>query len=247
MENGTNKASADEAGAVENANIDGEDDTKEYTEESGKSKSDAKGEDAEEKPESPEVALKKMQERMNYLEKELKDYGIILDSDDKAKSETDEKREKKDKRLPAIPKLQHMEWEEFKHKYANEEEFYAIEVLVGEARYYHQRVEDLKKIKKTQAKTPRAQAEFTEKKSDTLSTDAKPPKELPERIRINSKPILSILGQIGSEEEWGKQPLGVIPIFTRRQLRAIAKLCGVLHCPVVSSDLVFVFEASNAD
>lgn len=171
---------------------------------------EGKVKDMKEGAESPEILLKRMQERMSFIEKQLKDSGILTRSDDESSinergSKTDlDKMKSRLKRQPAIPKLQYVEWEDFKHKYANEEEVCAVEVLVGEARYYHQREEDMKNIRMGRGTIPKVQAEAAEKKNEPPSMSLKSSKELPERIRINSKPILTILGEIDSEDEWGK-------------------------------------------
>lgn len=171
-------------------------------------KSGGKLEDMKEETESPEATIKRMQERMSFFEKELRHSGILTKSDDGLSVDTSPirhdkngKAESKSKRQPAIPKLQYVEWEEFKHKYADDNKVYAVEVLTGEARYYYQKEEDLKNIKMGRSTTSKVQAEVAEK-IEPPSTNLKSFKELPERIRINSEPILEILGQIDSEDEW---------------------------------------------
>ena len=91
-------------------------------------------------------------------------------------------------RLPAIPKLHYVEWSEFKNKYLGEEQDYAIEVLVGGAKHYHQRSEEERKYKQ--------KLKNHSNDRDPLITGHESSSRLPERIRINSKPILLIMTQV---------------------------------------------------
>ena len=93
-----------------------------------------------------------------------------------------------------------MGWHEFKNKLANEEEAYAIEVLIGGARYYHQRVEEEKKDEgKGGIHGHNERAEQPIKLDDeACASEAGTPKEVPERIRINSIPVVHILLDMGS-------------------------------------------------
>ena len=91
-------------------------------------------------------------------------------------------------RLPAIPQLHYVEWSEFKNKYLGEKQDYAIEVLVGGAKYYHQRSEEERKYKQ--------KLKNHSNDRDPLITGHESSSRLPERIRINSKPILLILNQV---------------------------------------------------
>ena len=94
-----------------------------------------------------------------------------------------------------IPQLKYVGWYEFKNKLANEEEAYAIEVLIGGARYYHQRVEEEKKDEvKGGIHGHNERAERPIKLDDEArASEARTPKEVPERIRINSTPVLHTL------------------------------------------------------
>ena len=91
-------------------------------------------------------------------------------------------------RLPAIPQLHYVEWSEFKNKLAGVKETYAIEVLVGGAKYYHQRSEEERKNKQ------RLKDHSNDRSQ--LIADHKSSASLPERIRINSRPIILIMNQI---------------------------------------------------
>ena len=91
-------------------------------------------------------------------------------------------------RLPAIPQLHYVEWSEFKNKYIGDEQDYAIEVLVGGAKYYHQRSEEERKDKQ--------RLKISSNDRDPPTTGHESSSRLPERIRINSEPILLILNQV---------------------------------------------------
>ena len=91
-------------------------------------------------------------------------------------------------RLPAIPQLHYVEWSEFKNKLMGEKKTYAIEVLIGGAKYYHQRAEEERKNKQRLKENSKDRIQ--------LIADHKSSGTLPERIRINSKPIILIMNQI---------------------------------------------------
>ena len=101
-----------------------------------------------------------------------------------------------------IPQMKYVGWHDFKNKLAKEEEAYAIEVLVGRAKLYHQRAGEEKKeeIKggihghDQRAKRP------MKLDDEACASEASTTKEVPERIRINSSLILRILQEICSEQ-----------------------------------------------
>lgn len=102
------------------------------------------------------------------------------------------------KSLPTIPRLRRVEWSDFKNRYLNEKP-YAIDVLMGPARYYWQRDSEEKKAKhgphSWEYKVARESSywqEFDPKRGKLSNT-------VPERIRINSESILSILNEISTE------------------------------------------------
>lgn len=183
-----------------------------------KSELGGKEKDMKEEAESPEAAIKSLRERVSSIEIELRESGFLGQSADELATNLDELETHSDeeegglKQPITIPKLRYVEWEEFKHKYANEEETYPVEVLIGEARYYYHQEEDLKNIRMGRGTTPKVQPEVAEKKGEPRTTNVKSSKVLPERIRINSKHILAILGQIDSEDEWVNE---LQPNFTR--------------------------------
>ena len=125
----------------------------------------------------PNDSVQTLVDRIDSLEKRLEESGHLKDkpAEDKPRSS-------------AIPQLHYVEWSEFKNKLAGEEKIYAIEVLIGGAKYYHQRSEEERKSKqRLKDHTIDRDQPIIDHKKSTL---------LPERIRINSKPVGLILNQI---------------------------------------------------
>ena len=118
-------------------------------------------------------------------------------------------------RLPAriIPQMKYMWWHEFKNKLANEEEAYAIEVMVGGAKLYHQRAEEEKKddvIGGIPGYGQRAERPM-KLGHEACASEPSNPKEVPERIRINSTPLILIKQQIDPEAPWSAPTVIVCP------------------------------------
>lgn len=125
----------------------------------------------------PEQSVQILMDRIDSFERRLQESGHLKEEPAADKP-----------RLPAIPQLHYVEWSEFKNKYVGEEQEYAIEVLVGGAKYYHQRSEEERKDKQ------RLKNHSNER--DPLTTGHENPSQLPERIRINSEPILHVMNQV---------------------------------------------------
>ena len=137
--------------------------------------------------------LHKMEDRVAFLEKTLHDFES--DGQDlKAK-----KKAKATKRVPAIPELHRIEWHQFKNRHRDEKDVYAIDVLIGNAEFYYQRRKDKHRRKRRldtmQGSSTKDPSLETERRSGAHT-------ELPERIRINSLPLLSILAEIISRDAW---------------------------------------------
>ena len=115
-----------------------------------------------------------------------------------------------------IPQMKYVEWDEFKNKLANEEEAYAIEVLAGGAKLYHQRDKEKEDDVKGGILGHDQRAELPMKLGDeACASEPSTPKELPERIRINSILLLKILQEIGS------QTLGNGPLVFLRPFKCL--------------------------
>lgn len=114
------------------------------------------------------------------------------ESDDQ---ESEDQEGVKRKPVPTIPQLRRVEWSDFKNIYSNEP-LHAIDVLTGPARYYWQRDSEDPKINHNPhsfrykvAREASLWQEFDPKREQL-------PNAVPERIRINSESILSIINDI---------------------------------------------------
>ncbi|MCJ1262519.1 hypothetical protein MMC22_002389 [Lobaria immixta] len=103
------------------------------------------------------------------------------------------------KPVPTIPQLRRVEWSDFKNIYSNEKPLHAIDVLMGPARYYWQRDSEDPNIKHN----PHS-FRYKVTREASLSQEFDPKREqlphaVPERIRVNSESILSIINDISIE------------------------------------------------
>ena len=168
------------------------------------------------------ASIRSLEERMKQLENgKARLPGSKIDSRapkgsgrflDRPSSEDPEKRIRAPNRI--IPQRKYVGWHEFKNKFANEEDAYAIEVLVGGAKLYHQRVEEVMKDEEIGGIHGQDQpAKLSMKLDDELRTsEASTPKEVPERIRINSTTLISILKQIDPKGQWS-EPIVILRPF----------------------------------
>lgn len=132
----------------------------------------------------PEESVQVLMDRIDSFERRMQQSGHLKDE-----PAADEKDKPK---LPAVPQLHYVEWSDFKNKLAGEERLYAIEVLIGGAKYFHQRSEEERKNKQ--------RVKDLSNDRDRPITDHKSSALLPERIRINSRPILLIMNQIDPKD-----------------------------------------------
>lgn len=116
-------------------------------------------------------------DRIDSLERRLEESGHLKDKPVPDKP-----------RLAAIPQLHYVEWSDFKNKMAEVEQRHAIEVLVSGAKYYYQRSEEERKNKQR----------FKDHSNDRDQpiTETSKSRPMPERIRINSKPVLLMMKEI---------------------------------------------------
>ena len=161
--------------------------------------------------ESAEEKVKRIQDRMDKLEKKLRDFEEDY-LEGTAASDSDEPKSAREK-VSAIPELRRVDWQNFKNKLSSDTKPYAVEVLVGEAKYYHQREDEERKSKLRGEDTKSGATNVTQKSSKPADEDLHGIGELPERIRINSKSIISILGQIDSANMWNETPMVMLRPF----------------------------------
>ena len=73
-------------------------------------------------------------DRIDSLESRLEEVGHLTNKPEPEKA-----------RVPTIPQLHYVGWSEFKNKLVGESKIYAIDVLIGGAKYYYQRSEEERK------------------------------------------------------------------------------------------------------
>ncbi|KEQ89922.1 hypothetical protein M438DRAFT_361355 [Aureobasidium pullulans EXF-150] len=94
---------------------------------------------------------------------------------------------KTSERQPCIPQLRRVDWYNFKNKWI-EERKHAIEVLRGPAKHYQDRNRETKRVEKLKKAGNNPARSLSEE-----GYDISPPQDAPERIRINSVPILAVI------------------------------------------------------
>ncbi|KAH6644230.1 hypothetical protein C7974DRAFT_419747 [Boeremia exigua] len=107
--------------------------------------------------------------------------------------------------VATIPQLNRVNWTQFKNSTMNESRVYAIDVLMGPAKFYWQRRgEELHSQRRaSKATSGEGSSVFTanevvEPQPKSMSSNvAETTHEMPERIRINCKKLLGFLGELG--------------------------------------------------
>ena len=208
----TNKAEADAASGIRG----GQDPKKEDATNEGEGEEGSDEEKEDDDPEEREKKaaklvmnygkyLQRMEDRVIHLEKKIQD----LESD--GQDLMAKKKAKVAKRVPAIPELRRVDWHRFKNRHVDDETVYAIDVLVGKAEYYYERRKDKQRRKQ---RLDAGQGDLGIETERGTSGHA----ELPERIRINSLPLLSILAEMVSRDAWTS------PIVLLRPFKILTKL-----------------------
>ncbi|KAL9118676.1 MAG: hypothetical protein Q9187_004778 [Circinaria calcarea] len=142
-----------------------------------------------------------MEERVASLEKKIEK----IEGVDAAKTSSEAPLE----RFPAIPRLRRVNWHNFKNDVDEPERVFAIDVLVEAPKYYYERTKEERK-KKEPLSDGEIQTEYMKLTGMPFKDATEAPKEIPERIRINSDPIISVLSELLSEN------LELIPIVVLR-------------------------------
>lgn len=180
-----------------------------------------------EKPKGTDSKIKELQQSVQRIDgkldswkSQLREAGVL---DSESEEPDDEPETEQKKRLPAIPKLLYVDWQKFKHRVVGET-VHAVEILIGPAKYYYEREEEEQKhrvrkmqLKKASAGVPEGNA--SQQLDPGISGD------LPERVRINSMPILAILGNIDSEDKWSQDSNIILCpfkplVYSGRQIRS---------------------------
>ena len=142
--------------------------------------------------------MKSMEERVAYLEADLQVRG--------GKNPMPQSQPE---RVPVIPKLQRVTWLEFKNKVVDDQQTCAVEVLYGGAEYYYQRTKDIRRGRNAALDASRL-SHSNLKGDHTVNTASV--REGPDRIRINSIPVLKILGGL-FDTEWMMDPIVILHPF----------------------------------
>lgn len=117
-------------------------------------------------------------------------------------------------RTPCIPQMRVLDWYNFKHKWTGDKA-YAIEVLKGPAKYYHdwsKEERNYEKAKKTGNNPVRPQSD--------IEQEVLTPQDVPERIRIISSPLIAIITEL---DPLGF-PLDLTPGIMLRPYRRLARM-----------------------
>ena len=160
-----------------------------------------------------------MKARIDYIERKLKLQGLVLDDE-----ELDIPNPSIDESVPVISELRYIEWTEFKNKQVSDKQTFAIEVLKGKAMYWYQRESSADILRGGYAEHKSLQTDSVDENEDDSAEDAKGLKELPERIRINSRSVIAILSKIDSKSSWSRAPMIVLRpykpfVYYEKQIR----------------------------
>ena len=167
---------------------------------------------ASEESESVDDRTEELQQSVRRIDEKLKNWESqllvagVLDTFPEVEMKAEQK-----KGSPAIPEVLYVDWQGFKHKIEGEKK-YAVEVLKGPAKYYYEREEEEKKHRAQMEQLKRGSGDVPEGNANLL-LDVENSEELPERIRINSMPILAILSNIDSAEKWNLQSVVILRPF----------------------------------
>ena len=166
---------------------------------------------------------KSIRERTKEASKQVKQYGEYIQLMEDRVSQLEEKLRKlegredelKEKRnqkptTTIIPKLRRVKWIDFMYRHVEEKEVYAIEVLVGGARYYYQRSEGNKGGPNENVDMQGVNTKLTSLAPDGSSGIRR---ELPERMRVNSNRIISILADLDPGTYFAMEPFVMLRPF----------------------------------
>jgi hypothetical protein len=101
--------------------------------------------------------------------------------------------------------LNRVDWTNFKTKYFDEPE-YAIDVLMGPAKFFWQRQREERNMKRRGDYSQQSDSQIVESRHTEMAQLIKNQQEMPERIRINSYALIAILKEISSED-WETKPM----------------------------------------
>ena len=145
------------------------------------------------------ISIEVLADRIDSLERKMQEAGQLMDRLALEKPRLSSPQLDKDTWLSVgydldgeernhrtIPQLHYVQWSDFKNKLLKAEKTYAIEVLIGGAKYYYQQYEEERKGKQRLEDHINDRDKPTSEKTIKLT-------QLPERIRINSKSLIMIM------------------------------------------------------
>ena len=145
------------------------------------------------------ISVEVLADRIDFLERKMQEAGHLMDRlalekprlsspqlDKDAWSSAGYDLEGDARNHRTIPQLHYVQGSDFKNKLLKAEKTYAIEVLIGGAKYYYQQYEEERKGKQRLEDHSNDRDKPTSEKAIKLT-------QLPERIRINSKSIIMIM------------------------------------------------------
>lgn len=144
-----------------------------------------------------------IEERVRNLEREIRKMEHRAPSPDGK----DEKSTRE--QSTTVPKLQRVRWAEFKNKSVDEKNTYAVEVLIGEPKYYDESDSNRDQARKIALVAKHGLIDSLDK-SHCYRQEA--PEITPQRVRVNSLPVVSILSDITSED-FPTEPLVILHPF----------------------------------
>jgi hypothetical protein len=138
-----------------------------------------------------------------------------------------------------MPELRRVTWTDFKNSSLEEREVYAIEVLMGPAKFYWQKHREERSMKRRQVESNAApnptgpesplpssamyHSNTVQDEKDLVESQV----EMPERIRINSEPLLMILREV-TESVWSIEPTVFLRPY-KLLVRHESAIRGFLH------------------
>ena len=165
--------------------------------------------------EDSEEEDRKLRKRTKHASKQVKPYVEYIQLMEDRVSRLEEKTRKLEGReeeikkrnqkpvTTIVPKLQRVKWIDFMYRSVTDQDVSAIEVLVGGARYYYQRSEWTGGGPND---TSEAQGASTKTASLVPDGSSAVRRELPERMRVNSNRVISILADMDPGTYFAMEP-----------------------------------------
>ena len=165
----------------------------------GHKKNFGQNQQSSDNPNGRGISIEVLADRIGSLERKMQEAGQLMDKLALEKPRLPSPQLDKDAWLSVgydlegdvrnhrtIPQLHYVQWSDFKNKLLKAEKTYAIEVLIGGAKYYYQQYAEERKGKQPFEDHSNDRDKPTSEKTTKLM-------QLPERMRINSKSVIMIM------------------------------------------------------